>query len=56
MIEAADHHGYELFCEKLREALFWDRYFLVNSILPGELNAWTKTNEVEALQSKCSPK
>ena len=51
VIEAADHHNYQLFCEKLRETPFWDRYFLVNSILPGELNAWAKNYEVEALQS-----
>ncbi|MET0280959.1 MAG: darcynin family protein [Steroidobacteraceae bacterium] len=51
MIEAKDHHSYQLFCEKLRETPFWDRFFLVKSILPGELNAWAKNYEVDALQS-----
>lgn len=51
MIEAKDHHSYQLFCEELRETPFWDRFFLVKSILPGERNAWAKNYEVEALQS-----
>lgn len=51
MIEAVDHHGYQLFCEKLRETPFWDRFFMVKEILPGELNAWAKNYEVEALRS-----
>lgn len=51
MIEAADHHSYQLFCEKLRETPFWDRFFLVKDILPGELNAWAKNYEIAPLQS-----
>lgn len=51
MIEAKDHHAYQLFCEKLRETPFWDRFFFVKEILPGELNAWAKNYEVEAMQS-----
>ena len=51
MIEAKDHHSYQLFCEKLRETPFWDRFFLVKDILPGELNAWAKNYEVAALRS-----
>jgi hypothetical protein len=51
MIEANDHHSYQLFCEKLRETPFWDRFFLVHDIFPGELNAWAKNYEVEALNS-----
>ena len=51
MIEAKDHHGYQLFCEKLRETPFWDRYFMVKDILPGELNAWARNYEVEPLPS-----
>lgn len=51
MIEAKDHHSYQLFCEKLRETPFWDRFFLVNSILPGERNAWAKNYEVAPLHS-----
>jgi hypothetical protein len=51
MIESKDHHSYQLFCEKLRETPFWDRFFLVHDIFPGELNAWAKNYEVEALQS-----
>jgi hypothetical protein len=51
MIEAQDHHSYQLFCEKLRETPFWDRFFLVKDIFPGELNAWAKNYEVEALAS-----
>jgi hypothetical protein len=51
MIEAKDHHGYQLFCERLRETPFWDRFFLVHDIFPGELNAWAKNYDVEALQS-----
>ena len=51
MIEARDHQGYQLFCEKLRETPFWDRFFLVHDIFPGELNAWAKNYEVEALIS-----
>jgi hypothetical protein len=49
MIEARDHHSYQLFCEKLRETPFWDRFFLVDDIFPGELNAWAKNYEVESL-------
>lgn len=49
MIEARDHDRYQLFCEKLRETPFWDRYFLVADIFPGELNAWAKNYEVEPL-------
>lgn len=51
VIESKDHNSYQLFCEKLRETPFWDRFFLVHDIFPGELNAWTKNYEVEALQS-----
>jgi hypothetical protein len=51
MIEARDHHSYQLFCEKVRETPFWDRFFLVKDIFPGELNAWAKNYEVEALTS-----
>lgn len=51
MIESKDHHIYQLFCEKLRETPFWDRFFLVHDIFPGELNAWAKNYEVGALQS-----
>ena len=51
MIESKDHHSYQLFCERLRETPFWDRFFLVHDIFPGELNAWAKNYEVEALQS-----
>ena len=51
MIESADHSSYQLFCEKLRETPFWDRFFIVHDIFPGELNAWAKNYEVEALRS-----
>jgi Darcynin, domain of unknown function len=51
MIEAKDHQSYQLFCEKLRETPFWDRFFLVKDIHPGEQNAWAKNYEVEALRS-----
>jgi hypothetical protein len=51
MIESKDHQSYQLFCEKLRETPFWDRFFLVHDIFPGELNAWAKNYEVDALQS-----
>ena len=51
MIEAADHHAYQLFCERLRETPFLDRFFLVQDIFPGVLNAWAKNYEVEALHS-----
>jgi hypothetical protein len=51
MIESKDHHKYQVFCEKLRETPFWDRFFLVHDIFSGELNAWAKNYEVEALQS-----
>ena len=50
MTESMDHHSYQLFCEKLRETPFWDRFFLVHDIFPGELNAWAKNYEVDALQ------
>ena len=50
MIDSKDHHSYQLFCKKLRETLFWDRFFLVHDIFPGEPNAWAKNYEVEALQ------
>ena len=51
MIESTDHHSYQLFCEKLRETAFWDRYFIVHDIFPGELNAWAKNYEVAPLQN-----
>ena len=51
MIEANDHRSYQLFCEKLRETPFWDRFFFVIDILPGELNAWAKNYEVDPLRS-----
>jgi len=51
VIEAKDHHSYQLFCEKLRETPFWDRFFLIHDIFPGELNAWAKNYGVEALRS-----
>ncbi len=51
MIEAKDHQSYQLFCEKLRETPFWDRFFLVKDILPGELNAWAKNYEIEPFRS-----
>jgi len=49
MIEAKDHDSYQLFCEKLRETPFWDTWFFVNAILPGEQNAWAKNYQVEAM-------
>lgn len=49
MIESSDHHSYQLFCEKLRETPFWDRFFLVYDIFPGELNAWAKNYAVQPL-------
>ncbi|MEH2276060.1 MAG: darcynin family protein [Nostoc sp.] len=51
MIEAEDHQSYQLFCEKLRETPFWDRYFRVEEILPGEENAWAKNYEIDPLRS-----
>lgn len=51
VIEAKDHGSYQLFCEKLRETPFWDRFFIVHDIFPGELNAWAKNYEVDALRS-----
>jgi hypothetical protein len=50
-IEAQDQHSYQLFCEKLRETPFWDRYFFIKEIFMGERNAWAKNYEVEALAS-----
>lgn len=49
LIESRDHGSYQLFCEKLRETPFWDRFFLVHDIFPGELNAWARNYGVEAL-------
>lgn len=51
MLEAQDHHSYQLFCEKLRETPFWDRYFMIKEIFVGERNAWAKNYDVEALAS-----
>ena len=51
VIEAKDHRSYQLFCEKLRETPFWDRFFLVKDILVGEMNAWAKNYGVDALRS-----
>ncbi len=51
MIEAKDHQSYQLFCEKARETPFWDRFFMVKDIFPGELNAWAKNYEVDSLRS-----
>jgi hypothetical protein len=50
VIESKDNQSYQLFCEKLRETPFWDRFFMVLDIFPGELNAWAKNYEVSALQ------
>lgn len=51
VIDAKDHHSYQLFCEKLRESPFWDRFFRIEEILPGELNAWARNYEVEPFRS-----
>ena len=51
MVEAKDHQSYQLFCEKLRETAFWDRFFYIKEIFLGELNAWAKNYEVAALTS-----
>ncbi|WP_036177439.1 darcynin family protein [Massilia sp. 9096] len=49
MIEAKDHESYQLFCEKLRETPFWDRFFFIKEIFLGEKNAWAKNYDVAAL-------
>ncbi len=51
MVEAREHLDYQMFCEKLRETPFWDRFFRVEEILPGEENAWAKNYQVDPLQS-----
>jgi hypothetical protein len=51
VLEAEDHLSHQMFCEKLRETPFWDHYFHVVEILPGELNAWAKNYDVAPLQS-----
>lgn len=48
MIEARDHENYQLFCEGLRETPFWDRFFYVEEILPGERNAWATNYRLDA--------
>ncbi len=40
MIEASDHHSWELFAERLRETPFWDRWFEIVEILPAVENAY----------------
>lgn len=40
MFEARDHHSWELFVERLRETLFWDRWFEIVEILPAVENAY----------------
>jgi hypothetical protein len=49
MIEAKDHESYQMFCEKLRETAFWDRFFIIKEIFLGEKNAWAKNYAVDAL-------
>ena len=49
MLEAKDRRSYELFCEKLRETKFWDRYFHIEDILAGEENAWARNYAVAPL-------
>ena len=49
MIEAKDHESYQLFCEKLRETPFWDRFFFIKEIFLGEKNAWAKNYDVAEL-------
>jgi hypothetical protein len=51
VIGSKGHHSYQLFCEKLSETPFRDRFFLVHDIFPGELNAWAKNYEVDGLRS-----
>ena len=51
MVEAVDHKSYQMFCEKLRETAFWDRFFFIKEIFMGEQNAWAKNYEVAALDS-----
>jgi hypothetical protein len=51
MVEASNHLDYQMFCEKLRETPFWDRYFRVEEILPGEENAWAKNYQVEPFRT-----
>jgi hypothetical protein len=40
--DVADHDGYQLLVEELRETPFWDRYFEIVEILPGVENAYAK--------------
>lgn len=49
MIDARNHESYQLFCEKLRETAFWDRFFFIKEIFLGEKNAWAKNYEVAPL-------
>lgn len=49
MIEAKDNASYQLFCEKLRETPFWDRFFIVKEIFIGEKNAWAKNYNIAPL-------
>jgi Darcynin, domain of unknown function len=51
MLESKDHRSYQILCEKLRETAFWDRYFRIEEILPGEEHAWAGKYEVDPLRS-----
>jgi Darcynin, domain of unknown function len=43
VMDCKDHFSYQLFLDKLRETPFWDKWFSIEEIIVGELNAASKT-------------
>ena len=42
VMDCKDHFSYGMFLDKLRETPFWDRWFSIEAIFVGELNAASK--------------
>ena len=42
VMDCKDHFAYQMFIDKLRETPFWDKWFTIEAIFIGELNAASK--------------
>ncbi len=51
MMDCKDHLSYQMFVERLRETAFWGKWFSIEDILVGELNAASKNYGFENFES-----
>lgn len=51
VMDCKDHLSYQMFLEKLRETPIWDKWFSIEEILVGELNAASKNYGFENFES-----